>query len=347
MSNKQYKILNQEEKDKSELVVTVELDQKFIDQFRDASIKDFKADIEMDGFRKGQVPDKMIIEKVGEMAILEKSAYKALNNIIPMIIVQEKINALTQPAISITKIAQGSPLEFKMTVTLMPEINLPDYKKIAKDVAQVKEVKVEEKEIEEYLDYIRTQRRDAIAMSKNEKIDAKTPLPELDDDFVKTLGNFKDVEDFKKQLKENVQQDKELKEKQKRRLDIMEKVITETKVNVPDVLIEQEVENMLHKFKHDIENMKMKYEDYLNAIKKTEEDLKKEWKTDAEKRVKMNLILPKIAETEKLKAKDEDVAHEVKHLKEHNPEVDENHATIYVGNVLTNEEVFKFLEEIS
>lgn len=347
MDDKQYKILNREEKDKSELELTIEVEQTFIDKFRDSAIKDYRADMEIDGFRKGQVPEKIVIEKIGEMAISEKSSYKALNNLIPMIIVQEKIDALTQPDITITKIAPKSNLEFKMKITLMPEIKLPDYKKIAKETDPVKKSAVEEKELTEYIDYIRTQRRDSIAMSKNEKIDEKTPLPELDDAFVKTLGNFKDVDDFKNQLKENMQKDKELREQQKRRLSIMEKIIDETKVGLPDVLIEQETEHMLHKFRHDIESMKMNFEEYLKTIKKTEDDLRKEWKTDAEKRVKMNLILPKIAEAENIKANEEEVIKEVKHLKEHDSKIDENHATIYVTNVLTNEEVFKFLEKIN
>ena len=310
MSKKQYNILNKEEK-KGELTLEIEITVDFITSFKNQALLDYKKDIELDGFRKGHAPDKMIEEKVGEMALLEKATYKALNNLIPLIITQEKIDALTQPSISITKLAPGNPAVFKMTVTLMPIINLPDYKKIAKGVKRIEKVKVEDKEVEEYIDYIRKQRRDAALMAENKKIDEKSPLPELDDDFVKSLGDFKDVASFKKQLIENMQQTKESKEQEKRRLEIIEKIITETKVDIPDMLIDQELEHMMSKFRHDIEGMKMKFEDYLKEIKKSEEDLRKEWRVDAEKRVKMNMILPKIAEEEKLKANPEAVKKEL------------------------------------
>lgn len=345
MSKNQYKILKKEE-NKGEVTVEVEVDVKLVDSYKDQAIKDYQSEVEIDGFRKGHVPANIIVEKVGEMALFEKCAYKALNNIIPVLVTEEKIDALTQPSVSITKLAPGSPVTFKMTVTLMPELTLPDYKSIAKSVETKKAEAATDKELEEYIDYIRKQRRDSIAMSKNEKIDEKAPLPELDDAFVKTLGDFKNVDDFKKQLKENMSSSKEQKEHERRRLEIIEKIIKDTKGDIHQVLIDQELENMMNKFRNDIERMGMKFEDYIKEIKKSEEDLRKEWKVDAEKRVKMNMILPKIAEQEKLKVDPKTVKKEVEHIKEHQKDIDEMHATLYVTNVLTNEEVFKFLENI-
>lgn len=345
MSKNKYKILNKEEKN-SELTLEIEIAPEFIEQHRDQALLDFKADVEIQGFRKGHAPEKMIVERVGEMAIYEKSTYKALNNIIPIIVTEEKINALDQPSISITKLAPGNPVTFKMTMILMPEITLPDYKKIAKDISPIKVEEATEKEVDDYIDYLRKQRRDSIAMAKNEKIDNEAPLPELDDTFVKTLGDFKDVADFKKQLRENISSAKKQKEEERRRLEIIEKIISETKGDIPNMLIDQELEIMLNKFRHDIESMRMSFDDYLKEIKKTEEDLKKEWKVDAEKRVKMNMALPKIAEQENITADKDEVKKEVSHIKEHDPKIDDFHATMYVTKVLTNEAVFKFLEEV-
>ena len=182
-------------------------------------------------------------------------------------------------------------------------------------------------------------------MTKGEKFDPeKADLPEVNDDFVKTLGNFKTVDDFKKELKKNMLTDKENKAKESRRIKMIEKIIDESKVDVPNVMVEQEIERMLSKFKHDIQNFKMNPEDYLKQINKTEDDLKKEWKPDAIKRSKMNLILPKIAAEEKIKADEEAVKKELEHLKSHDKDLNEEHAKVYVEHVLTNEAVFKFLE---
>lgn len=345
--DKTYKIIDKKELDNSELELEIEISEETISKHREDSIREIGRDIEIDGFRKGNAPQEKILEKVGELSILEKCAYKSINNIVPLIIAQEKIDALTQPSITVTKLALKSPVVFKMKLTLMPEIKLADYKEISKKAAPIKKQEITDKEVDEYIDYIRSQRAQAIAMSKNEKIDSdKLELPELNDEFVKTLGNFKDVDDFKKQLKENMLQEKEVKEAQRRRLEIIENVISESKIDLPQILVDQELDRMLGKFRHDIESMKMNFDDYLKEIKKSEDDLKKEWKVDAEKRVKMNMILPKIAEAEKLSPNKEEVAKEVAHLKEHHEDIDETHATMYVASVLLNEEVFKFLENV-
>src|SRR5690606_23938053 len=99
---------------------------------------------------------------------------------------EEKIDALTFPNITVTKMAPENPVEFKMNIVSMPEISLPDYKKIAKSVEKEKNDDVSEKEIDEYIEYIRRQRAQGIAMAEGKKIDNDNlELPDFDDEFVK------------------------------------------------------------------------------------------------------------------------------------------------------------------
>jgi len=172
------------------------------------------------------------------------------------------------------------------------------------------------------------------------------PLPEVNDEFVKKLGDFKDVSDFKIKLKENIAKEKELKAKDKKRLLILEEIIKDSKIEMPKALIENELDKMEGQFKGDIANMGLQPEDYLKHIKKTWEDLRKEWKPDAEKRSKTQLILQKIALEEKLEPKKEDVEKESKHLKEQYKEADPERIKAYVEMIMVNEMVIKFLEEI-
>jgi trigger factor len=234
-----------------------------------------------------------------------------------------------------------------MTVTKFPNVTLPDYKKIAKSVSEEEVGEITEKEVTEYTDYLRKQRAQAEAMSKGEQFDPeKAELPELTDEFVKTLGKFDSVETFLKELKKNMLDEKKMRAAETHRLKIMEEIIAGTKVDVPQVLVDEEIEKMMQKFKHDIEQYKMNIEDYLKQLGKTEEDLKAEWKPDAVKRATMNLILPEIAKEEKLKADADAVAKEVVHIKEHQPDINEQQAKMYVERVLANEAVFKFLEDL-
>ena len=346
MSDSTYKIIEKKELKAGEIEVEVEIPYEGIERHRAEAIRDIGKDIEIDGFRKGQAPEKMIVDRVGELQVIEKAAFRAIQNFYPVMLLQEKIEALTQPEITITKIAPKSPLVFKAKVVLMPQVGLPDYKKIAKEVKQNASsepaLEVTEKEIEDHIEYIRKMRAQMLKQADG----AETPLPTFDDEFVKTLGNFKDVEDFKNQLKENTLAEKKKHAGQKLRVQMIEKILEESKVNVPDILVDQELERMMGQFRHDVEEMKMGFEEYLKEVKKTEDDLKKEWRTDAEKRAKMNLILPKIADAEKLVPKVEDIERELGHLKEHHKDVDDMHARLYIMHVLGNEEVFKFLENL-
>lgn len=336
--SKDYKIISQSEPKDAEKELVIEVSPEFIASFTDKVLAEFVKEAEIEGFRKGHAPASMIKEKVGEFRLFEEATQRAIQELIPTIMLEEKINAITMPHVHLTKIALNSPVEFKMHFYVMPEVTLPEYKKIAqgikKEVAELKD--------EEVAGYI-----DQILNSRATKTDTEeTVKPELTDEFVKTLGEFKDVEDFKTRLTENMKAEKGVQTSQKRRLEIIEEIVKKADAKLPEVLVEEEQHKMLDEFRGRVESMKMNFEEYLTTIKKTEEELMTEWKEDAVKRAKMNVILPQIAAKENIKPKEEDIDKEISNLKEHYKDLDENRARVYVASVLTNEAVFKFLETL-
>ncbi len=333
-----YKIISQEDRGECEKELLVEVSADYIDSFAEKSLADFAKEVEIDGFRKGNAPANLVKERVGEFRIFEESVQRAVQQVIPVILAEEKLDAITMPHVHMKKLAPGQPAEFMMHFYTMPEIELPDYKKIAKDIKK-DEAELKPEEVDGYIEQILSSRA-----TKNEA--GEETKPELTDDFVKTLGNFKDVKDFKVQILENMKGEKTVQAAQKRRLEIMEKIIAETKLKMPDVLVEEEQHKMFDEFRGRVESMKMNFEEYLGAIKKTEEELKTEWKDDAAKRAKMNIILPNIATKEELKPNQDAIEAEIKNLKAHYADLDEGRAQVYVASILTNEEVFKFLEAL-
>src|SRR3989344_3624923 len=99
---------------------------------REKALAKLKESAEIDGFRKGNAPESMIVRKVGEMRLLEEAAEIALSEEYPNILEEHNIDAIGRPEINITKIGLGNPLEFKIKTALMPEVKLTDYKKVAK-----------------------------------------------------------------------------------------------------------------------------------------------------------------------------------------------------------------------
>ena len=105
--------------------------------------------------------------------------------------------------------------------------------------------------------------------NKKPTSDVKEKLPELNDEFVKSLGPFKDVVDFKEKLRENIKLEKENSQKEKTRLKIMEAIIEESTLEVPELLIKIEVDKIIYRMESDVTQMGLKFEEYLKHLKKT------------------------------------------------------------------------------
>ncbi len=314
--------------------------------YRTKAIKYFSARMKIDGFRQGKIPESIVISKVGEVALLEESAELFLREMIPKLFVEEKIKSLGRPELIITKLVPENPVEFKIKVAVLPEFTLPDYKKISEKIVSKKIVapEVTEKELEEAIKNIRIS-RSGKKDEKDEKQIKDEDLPVFDDAFVKTLGDFKDTTDFKDKIKANLLEEKKHRVIEKKRIEISDELVKESEIVLPEILIENELEKMWSQFEYNILRMGIKIEDYVKHTKKDKETLKIEWRADAEKNAKLELILFKIAEAEKIVPAEQAVNDELVHVLEHYKEADPERARAYIERTHTNQAVFAFLEK--
>jgi FKBP-type peptidyl-prolyl cis-trans isomerase (trigger factor) len=324
------------------------------EKYRAEALKYFNENLSIDGFRKGMVPENVLVAKVGQSSILEEMAEIALSKIYLEIVINEKIDAIGKPEIQVTKLAPGNPLEFKVTTAVVPALSLPDYTKIAKteaSKADSNELKVTDKDIEDAVLRIRKSRashegHDHEKMTPEEHDKAiEASMPELTDDFVKSLGDFNDIPDFKNKLSVMIGEQKADAAKEKTRVRIADAIADATTVEIPEIMIDSEINRTQSQFEADIERMGVKLEDYLKHAKKTLEEVRAEWKPHAEKKAKLQLILNEIAVKEDIKPAPEEVEAEVSHIVEHYADADRERATAYAETVLTNEKVFQFLEK--
>jgi trigger factor len=128
-------------------------------------------------------------------------------------------------------------------------------------------------------------------------------LPELDDNFAgsfgqKTLKNL--TEAIAKNLAEELKQ-KHIHEVEER---ILDRVLPLVKVEIPERLIDQEVERTIERYREQIKNQGLNFEGYLQSIKKDIKDFQKEIRPQAEKNVKIGLFLGKLIQEQKLDGKD-------------------------------------------
>lgn len=336
----------------SEIEITGELSVEYINSCRSKALKELNNKANLPGFRTGHIPENILVKNLGEMKVLEEAAEIALGEEYHSILKEADITPIGQPLVAITKLAPGIPLEFKITTATEPIFDLPDYKKIAKEVSKNDVVSVEEHEVEAVLQEIRREKAHHDLHQKlgtnnhNHDPIKDEDLPEVNDEFAKSVGEFEDLITFKEKIKENLGKEKEFRAKEKKRLEIIQGLIKETKIPVPKILVESELSKMLAQFRDDVLRAGMKFEDYLDSIKKTEEDIKNDWRAKAEDRVKSELLIAKIGETEKIEPKEEELEKEAKHLLEHYPDADPLRSRLYIYSMMRNEKVFEFLENL-
>tara|TARA_B100000745_G_scaffold70940_1_gene42430 strand:+ start:2101 stop:3177 length:1077 start_codon:yes stop_codon:yes gene_type:complete len=356
MHTTQYTDLQTKDLGNSEYEISATIPAEVVTTYREQAIQTLGADVEVPGFRKGNVPEDMLLGHLGESRVMEKAGNLALAAIYPTIIVSEKIDAIGSPQIHIKKLAKDNPLEFTATTAVMPAIQLSDYKKTAYDIFSTEETfEVTDKELEDTLTHVRRQRAHVEGYEQQKKDGVENPsvpeikddeLPELTDEFVQTLGDFKTVADFEAKVRENILEEKKLRAKDKKRIATVEKIIADSKITLPQLLVDQELHRIQAQMEAEIAHTGTKLEDYLKNIDKTIENLREEWVPEAEKRAKLQLILNTISKNERIKPDAEEVQREVAHVLQHYPQAEEENVRMYVETTKRNEMVFTFLEEV-
>ena len=169
---------------KSQIEITATIPAGDFDATRSDAIKHIGKDVELPGFRKGHVPEKILVTRIGEATILEEMAEISIAKAYPEILLNEHIDALGRPEVRITKIALGNPLEFTLTTTVFPDVTLPDHKHVAKTTGKKKEeVIVSEEEVTRTVEQIRKMRAQNEAKSAGAEFDETVVLPPLDDEL--------------------------------------------------------------------------------------------------------------------------------------------------------------------
>ncbi|MDD4996357.1 MAG: hypothetical protein PHW15_02715, partial [Patescibacteria group bacterium] len=170
------------------------------------------------------------------------------------------------------------------------------------------------------------------------------------------IGPFKTLVELKEKIKENLLTEKKYQEEQKEEIEILNRLIEISEFEeLPEVLIEHELDKMLAELQENVENEQsgnsFKFDDYLKMIKKTEEDLKKEFLPQAEKRIKTALAIREIALKEKFEAEEKEIEDELIKLKKNyqNQEqalknLESERGRAYIKNLIINRKVIEWLK---
>ncbi len=177
-------------------------------------------------------------------------------------------------------------------------------------------------------------------------------LPDISDDLLKQMGNYKNITELKEQIKKNLLLDKQQKADQKLEIDLFEQLINISSFkDIPELLIDNELHRMKHELEDSLQSQGLSYTDYLQRLGKKEEDLNKDWRSAAIKRVKTALVARKVSEENNIFASQEEIDQEIKTMEknyQNQPEIIKNINSKdfreYLFHTLTNRKVIAFLK---
>ncbi len=412
-----------ETKREIEVIISPEEMEEYIDK----AAKKLSGEMNIKGFRPGHAPRTVIENTKGKEVLFEEAAKEAIQETYPKIIEENNLFALSAPQVNLVKCVPGNEVIYKALVYIMPEIKLPDYKKISGETAKKEknDVKVEEREIDQSLENIRETKAklqkvereaktgDAVTINfkgvfdekedkkveeknfqivlgrgdmgalegfeenimgmkegekksfsldvkqgGNQKIDFEVDivtvlereLPEVDDELASSFPNIENLKQLREKIGEGIKTEKEKKEKEKVRVKILEKIKEETSFEVPEVLTEKEIDNMIKTVENQMAQSGSSFDDYLKEIGKTEDDLRKDFRKKAEENVSYALILHAISKEEDINVTPEEIEKEVdRHFsvvgKSKDAEKKENLERMrnYIHDVIKNQKVFRIL----
>ncbi len=139
--------------------------------------------------------------------------------------------------------------------------------------------------------------------------------PKIDDAFAATVGPFTALDELKGDIKKQLEQERKSQAERAYENELLELIANKTKVAVPTVLIDEEIERIESEEKRDVMQRGQNWEQHLEAEKLTEEKHREKQRPAAELRVKAGLILGEIADQEKIVVSPEELELQVQMLK--------------------------------
>ena len=420
----------------SEVKLTITVPQDKFESNIEKVINKHNSELKVDGFRSGKIPADVIERTVGAEKILYEGAEEAVKEAYINAILDEKIEAIGEPKVQITKVARGNDLEFTAIVGVLPQVKIGEWQGDVKKINEKfsgKKIKVDDKEIDREVEFLANQRAKTITVTREakkgdqldidfvvskdnvpiengtaknhqivigegkfipgfeekligtkagdtKKFDLKFPkeyhakhladqnasfdvtvnlvqerqVPEINDEFASGIGKFKNLEELKKNIHEGIEHEQKHKQEDQQKKEIIDAVVGKMELDIPNVLIDREIEIMVSELDADISRIGMTKEQYFAQTKTTEEKLKEQWRKDqAPKRVKAALAIRDISKEQKISPDNKEIEEEVNKVLQYYQSLGQAEDKIDVQRLfeatkanLTNEKVFQYLMKV-
>ncbi|OGE32200.1 hypothetical protein A2631_05815 [Candidatus Daviesbacteria bacterium RIFCSPHIGHO2_01_FULL_44_29] len=304
------------------------------------AVQKLAQETELPGFRKGQAPLEMV-----EQRSFAQVQQELLRVVMPQALVEalagSDVVPIDYPQYQIVSFTKGADLVYKARVTQRPGVVVGNYKVVRASRPVIKPV------TEEQVDGIiadlfkRWKTKAPHQSAQGSSLPTQTPSPSgssatgagslnfnapppqpfsptevtstsdvPDDIFAKAMGG-QDLADLRRKIKEDLESESKYNNELDYEENILQEVEKITTVDLPEVLIQDELNRMLVSLQRRVADMGLLLDDYLRGQNKTLEQIKAEWRPQAEKNVRMELGLSEIARMENVNITDADLQAEI------------------------------------
>lgn len=290
----------------------------------------------VEGFRSGKVPRDVLENKIGANKILNETASFLISKTLGEIFIKEDIAPLGNPSIAIHTLSKDSAFSFTASFVTKPKVKIGNWKTIKLKKVEAKKVTDEdvvesigniyeawrksrksksEVEGESEADDQQTSNRfiyDAHGNKifiKDEESKSKSKVEsgtKLDDEFAKAIG-ARDLAHLKKIVRRDLEQIFADRVEAKLEEELFDEILKISDVDVPDILVDDEVNRMMVRLNQNLEQQTKKLDDFLREQNTTVEALRAKWREQAEKNVRVTLVMDEIGKSEKVEVSKEEV----------------------------------------
>lgn len=135
----------------------------------------------------------------------------------------------------------------------------------------------------------------------------KKEIPEITDEFAANVSEFENLEDYKKDIEKRLSQKLEQEKERKVENDLLEKIVQSSKVEIPEILIERQLDIFIRDLETRLSFQGLKLEEYLDYVGTNVSDLRKERREQAEQTVKTRLVLEALVKKENMVVSEEEL----------------------------------------
>jgi len=135
----------------------------------------------------------------------------------------------------------------------------------------------------------------------------ETQLPELDDDFAKDISEFDTLDEYKADIRAKLEAQAAESDKNAFTNAVIEKVVENATVDIPEAMIERQIDSMMRDFEYRLRSQGLRLEDFMKYTGQDEKAFRGNYRDQAEKSVKAHLVLSEIEKVEAIDATEEEI----------------------------------------